>query len=111
MPHTGTRPEPLCSTLTACRAGHKAGLGFPRGYCSCRDTLTGYIIITLLQVRKPRLKKAGVTSLKMIQLVRDRDRIQIRVRLTPRALSTPCILLPPPMPWWSEQSAENASTR
>lgn len=72
-PHRGAGPEPLGSNLAAyqraCRAGRKAGLGFPLGYCSSRGSLTSNMNVSLLQVRKPRRGKVGITCLKMTELV------------------------------------------
>lgn len=64
---------------TAHGAGSKAELGFPSPCCSLRGSLTGNIIISLFQVRKPRLRKTEFTCLEIIQIVGDGDRIKIQV--------------------------------
>lgn len=56
-----------------------AEIGFPAGYFSLHGSLAGNVIISLLQVRKPRLRKPEFTCLEIIQLVGDRDSsIQVR---------------------------------
>lgn len=76
--HAGARPEPLCSNptvyQTAHGAGSKAELGFPLHCCFLRGSLTSNIIISLLQVRKPRLRKIEFTCLEIIQIAGDGDR-------------------------------------
>lgn len=57
-----------------------AEIGFPPGYCCLHGSLAGNVIISLLRVRKPRLRKPGLTCLEIIQLVGDGDRVQVQVR-------------------------------
>lgn len=60
-------------------AGSKAELGSPPHCCSLRGSLGVNIIISLLQVRKSRLRKIEFTCLEIIQIVGDGDRINIQV--------------------------------
>lgn len=80
--HAGARPGPLCSKPTVYQTAHgaesKAELGFPPHCCSLCGSLTVNITISLLQVRKPRLRKTELICFETIQIAGDGDRIQIQ---------------------------------
>ena len=75
--HVGARPEPLCLPS----AGYQpAELDLRRSLDS--HLAASNVIVSLLQVRKSRLRMVGSTCPGIVQLVGDAERIQTPVRMS-----------------------------
>lgn len=82
--HVDARPEPLCLPS----AGYQpAELDLRRSLDS--HLAASNVIVSLLQVRKSRLRMVGSTCPGIVQLVGDAERIQTQVRMTWRLLMCP----------------------